>query len=86
MLNAELEQALYTLLQAPFFKPKIIHTAIEKWTINQICKYLFEKSNTPFSYMLCIGELNLERALDEDTGPGIFSFFSTVSENSTLHQ
>ena len=45
-----------------------------------------EKSNTPFSYMLCLfckkkpkGELNLERALDEDTGPGVFSFifFST---------
>ena len=43
-----------------------------------------------------IGELNLERALDEDTGPGVFSFFfsflsssfslgqTAVSGNSTL--
>ena len=36
--------------------------------------YIYEKSNTPFSYMLClfckkpIGELNLERAFDEDSG------------------
>ena len=41
--------------------------------------YIHKKSNTPFSYMLClfckkpIGELNQERALDEDTG--VFSFF-----------
>ena len=45
-----------------------------------------------------IGELNLERALNEDTGPGVFSFFfsslssssplgqTAVSGNSTLHQ
>ena len=62
-----------------------------------------EKSKMPFSYMLYaysvkepIGELNLKRALDEDTG--VFSsFFSlpssssplgqtAVSGNSTLHQ
>ena len=62
-----------------------------------------EKSNIPFPYMLYdysvkkpIGELNLKRALDKDTG--VFSFFfsllssssplgqTAVSGNSTLHQ
>ena len=61
-----------------------------------------EKSNTPFSYMLCLfckktyRELNMERALDKDTG--VFSFFfsflssssplgqTAVSGISTLHQ
>ena len=65
---------------------------------------MYEKSKIPFSYMLYaysvrepIGELSLKRALDEDTGPGVFSsFFSllsssplgqtAVSGNSTLHQ
>ena len=42
-----------------------------------------EKSNTPFSYMLCLlfkknyRELSLERALGEDTGHGDFSFLSS---------
>ena len=63
---------------------------------------LHEKSNAPFSYMLCLfckkayRKLNLEKALDEDTG--VFSFFfsslssssplgqTAVSGNSTLHQ
>ena len=58
----------------------------------------YEKSKIPFSYMLYaysvkepIGELNLKRALDEDTG--VFSSFissplgqTAVSGNSTLHQ
>ena len=52
----------------------------------------YEKSNTPFSYMLYaysvkkpIGELNLKRALDEDTGPVVFSlFFSSLSSSSKL--
>ena len=41
--------------------------------------------NTPFSYMLCLfckkayRELNLVRALGEDTGPGDFSFPSSSS-------
>ena len=50
----------------------------------------YEKSKIPFSYMLYaysvkepIGELNLKRALDEDTG--VFSS-TAVSGNSTLHQ
>ena len=64
-----------------------------------------EKLNIPFSFMLClfckkpIGELNLKRVLNEDTG--VFSFFfpffhllssssplgqTAVSGNSTLHQ
>ena len=66
---------------------------------------MYEKSKIPFSYMLCaysvkepIGELNLKRALDEDTGPGVFSSFlsllssssplgqTAVSGNSNLHQ
>ena len=48
-----------------------------------VCMY--EKSKIPFSYMLCLffktayRELNLERALDEDTGPGDFSFLSSSS-------
>ena len=52
--------------------------------------YLYEKSKIPFSYMLYaysvkepIGELNLKRALDEDTG--VFSsFFSLLSSSSPL--
>ena len=51
--------------------------------------YLYEKSKIPFSYMLClfrkkpIGELNLKRALDEDTE--VFSsFFSFLSSSSPL--
>ena len=60
--------------------------------------YLYiKKSNTPFSYMLfkkLYRELNLESfKLDEDTGPGYFSFLSSssplgqtaVSGNYTLH-
>ena len=50
-----------------------------------------EKSKIPFSYMLClfckepIGELNLKRTLDEDTG--VFSsFFSLLSSSSPLGQ
>ena len=63
----------------------------------------YEKSKIPFSYMLYaysvkdpIGELNLKRALDEDTGvfSSFFSLLSSssplgqtaVSGNSTLHQ
>ena len=39
---------------------------------------MHEKSKIPFSYMLCLfcksaGELNLKRALDEDTGACIFN-------------
>ena len=61
-----------------------------------------EKSKIPFSYMLYaysvkepIGELNLKRALDEDTVvySSFFSLLSSsplgqtaVSGNSTLHQ
>ena len=62
-----------------------------------------KKSKIPFSYMLYaysviepIGELNLKRALDEDTGvfSSFFSLLSSssplgqtaVSGNSTLHQ
>ena len=64
---------------------------------------MYEKSNIPFSYMLYaysvkepIGEINLKRALDEDTGvfSSFFSLLSSssllgqtaVSGNSTLHQ
>ena len=51
-----------------------------------------EKSKIPFSYMLYvysvkepIGELNLKRALDEDTG--VFSsFFSLLLSSSPLGQ
>ena len=62
-----------------------------------VCTY--EKSNTPFSYILCLlckkptyMELNLKRALDEDTGVSLLFSSSvpldqtTVSRNSTLHQ
>ena len=75
---------------------------IEDHSLYIVHKYiltLHKKSNTPFFYMLCLlckkayRELNLERALDEDTGPGeVFSFLSAplgqtaVSGNSTLHQ
>ena len=57
---------------------------IEDHSLYIVHKYiltLHKKSNTPFSYMLCLlckkayGELNLESALDEDTGPGDFLFF-----------
>ena len=65
--------------------------------------YIYEKSKILFSYMLYaysvkepIGELNLKRALDEDTGvfSSFFSLLSSssplgqtaVSGNSTLHQ
>ena len=65
--------------------------------------YMHETSKIPFSYMLYaysvkepIGELNLKRALDEDTGvfSSFFSLLSSssplgqtaVSGNSTLHQ
>ena len=52
----------------------------------------YEKSNIPISYTCCaysvkkpIGELNLKRALDEETGPGVFSFFfSSLSSSSKL--
>ena len=65
-------------------------------TCVNIYRYMIMKL---FSYMLClfckkhIGELNLKRALDEDTG--VFSIFllsfsplgqTAVSGNSTLHQ
>ena len=45
---------------------------------------LYQKSNTSFFYMLCLlcknayRELNLERALDEDTGVFPFLFFSLL--------
>ena len=69
---------------------------------HQICD-THEKSKIPFSYMLYaysvkepIGELNLKRDLDEDTGvfSSFFSLLSSssplgqtaVSGNSTLHQ
>ena len=65
--------------------------------------YVYKKSKISFSYMLYaysvkepIGELNLKRALDEDTGvfSSFFSLLSSssplgqtaVSGNSTLHQ
>ena len=66
-------------------------------------RFVHEKSKIPFSYVLYaysvkepIGELNLKRALDEDTGvfSSFFSLLSSssplgqtaVSGNSTLHQ
>ena len=62
--------------------------------ITTIIQYVnvHEKSKIPFSYMLYaysvkepIGELNLKRALDEDTG--VFSsFFSLLSSSSPLGQ
>ena len=49
-----------------------------------------EKSKIPFSYMLYaysvkepIGELNLKRALDEDTG--VFFFFFSLLSSSSPH-
>ena len=64
-------------------------------TVNVIqlhTQLLYEKTKIPFSYMLYaysvkepIGELNLKRALDEDTG--VFSsFFSLLSSSSPLGQ
>ena len=60
-------------------------------TINlQVCiiMCIHEKSKIPFSYMLYaysvkepIGELNLKRALDEDTGVFSSFFFSTGSDS-----
>ena len=54
--------------------------------------YRHEKSKIPFSYMLYaysvkdpIGELNLKRALDEDTGV-LSSFFSLLLSSSPLGQ
>ena len=79
-----------------------IYVAIGNQTIIYNPSIYHEKSNIPFSYMLClfckkpIGELNLKRALDEDTGvfSSFFSFLSSssplgqtaVSGNPTLHQ
>ena len=55
--------------------------------VNMILTCVYEKSKIPFSYMLYaysvkepIGELNLKRTLDEDTGVS-FIFFSTGSNN-----
>ena len=60
------------------------HLCISVYVCN-LCVFcpisVYENSNMPFSYMLCLlfkkayRELKLERALDEDTGPGEFSFF-----------
>ena len=54
---------------------------------------MYEKSKIPFSYMLYaysvkqpIGELNLKRALDEDTRVDFSSFFSLLSSSSPLGQ
>ena len=51
---------------------------------------IYEKAKIPFSYMRYaysvkepIGELNLKRALDEDTGV-LSSFFSLLSSSSPL--
>ena len=78
------------------------HTYVCKYT-KVLAVFSHEKSKIPFSYMLYaysvkepIGELNLKRALDGDTG--VFSSFfyllssssplgqTAVSGNSTLHQ
>ena len=72
-----------------------MHTYIHMHTYSYrlyICAITYEKSKIPFSYMLyaysvkeSIGELNLKRALDEDTG--VFSsFFSLLSSSSPLGQ
>ena len=51
-----------------------------------VCTYIHEKSNTPFSYMLCLlckkayRELSLERALDVNT----YRSFSFLSSSASL--
>ena len=65
---------------------RLYHDLSETWSLLTSCKFClsanyihtirYGKSNTPFSYMLCLlfktayRELNQERALDEGTGPG----------------
>ena len=83
-------QLRYKCARRPFQRIALVISSIGyRLEGSKYLKLLYEKSNTPFSYMLClfckkpIGELNLKRALDEDTGVSSF-FFSSLSYSSPL--
>ena len=72
------QRCLRTVLKR-FFSPVILEPDY-KYSSSGAVDILYEKSNTPFSYMLCLlckkayRELDLEKVLDEDIGVFFFLF------------